>query len=44
MDVDSSQGRMAEYMRDHHDKVIGRWAELVVAGVRGRISASRDPA
>jgi rsbT co-antagonist protein RsbR len=30
---------MAEYMREHHDKVIGRWGEYVVAGVRGRISA-----
>ena len=35
MDVDSSQGRMAAYMRDHQDKVVGRWSELVVAGVRG---------
>ena len=39
MDVDSSQGRMAAFMRDHQDKVVGRWAELVAAGVRGRISA-----
>jgi len=40
MDVDSSQGRMAAYMRDHQDKVVGRWTELVVTGVRGRISAT----
>jgi len=39
MDVDSSQGRMAAYLRDHQDKVISRWTELVVAGLRGRSSA-----
>ncbi len=39
MDVDSRQGRMAAIMRDHQDKVVGRWSELVVAGVRGRSSA-----
>ena len=25
-------------MRDHQDKVVGRWSELVVAGLRGRSS------
>src|SRR5262249_59190234 len=40
MDVDSSQRRMAAYMRDHQDKVVGRWSELVVAGLRGRSSAA----
>ena len=40
MDVDSSQARMAAYMRDHQDKVVGRWTELVVAGLRGRSSAA----
>src|SRR5215472_10783554 len=40
MDVDSSQRRMAAYMRDHQDKVVGRWSELVVAGLRGRNSAA----
>ena len=30
---------MAAYMRDHQDKVVGRWCELVAAGVRGRSSA-----
>ena len=39
MDVDSSQGRMAAYMRDHQDKVVSRWSELVVTSVRGRTSA-----
>src|SRR5437773_2462331 len=38
MDVDTIQGRMAAYMRDHQDKVVGRWSELVVAGLRGRSS------
>ena len=40
MDVDRSQQRMAAYMRDHQDKVIGRWSELTSAGLRGRISAA----
>jgi rsbT co-antagonist protein RsbR len=39
MDVDSSQRRMAAYMRDHQDKVVDRWTELVVASLRGRSSA-----
>ena len=29
---------MAAFLRDNHDKVVGRWTELVVAGVRGRTS------
>jgi rsbT co-antagonist protein RsbR len=40
MDVDSSQLRMTAYMRDHQDKVVGRWSELVAAGLRGRSSAA----
>src|SRR5690349_13894022 len=40
MDVDSSQQRMAAYMRGHQDKVAGRWSELVAAGLRGRTSAA----
>jgi len=39
MDAGSSQGQMAAYLRDHQDKVVGRWSELVVAGIRGRSSA-----
>ena len=39
MDVSASGTRMADYLREHHDKVIGRWTELVVAGVRGRTTA-----
>lgn len=38
MDVSGTSERMAAYLRDHHDKVLGRWGELVVAGVRGRTS------
>jgi rsbT co-antagonist protein RsbR len=30
---------MAAYLREHQDKVIGRWTDLVVAGMRGRSSA-----
>src|SRR3984957_15184645 len=29
---------MADYLRDHQDKVVSRWSELVLAGVRGRSS------
>jgi rsbT co-antagonist protein RsbR len=38
MDVDGSQTRLAAFLRDHQDKIVGRWSELVVAGVRGRSS------
>jgi rsbT co-antagonist protein RsbR len=38
MDVANSQRRMAVYLRDHQDKVVGRWSELVVTGLRGRSS------
>jgi rsbT co-antagonist protein RsbR len=38
MDVGATSGRMADYLRDHREKVVGRWGELVVAGVRGRTS------
>jgi rsbT co-antagonist protein RsbR len=36
MDIDINQGRMAGFLRDHHEKVISRWSELVTVGVRGR--------
>jgi rsbT co-antagonist protein RsbR len=29
---------MAAYLGDHRDKVVGRWSELVVAGIRGRVT------
>jgi hypothetical protein len=35
MDVDGRQERMAAFMRDHQEKVVGRWSELVATGVRG---------
>ena len=38
MDVGGTQGRMAVYLRDHREKVVARWSDLVVAGVRGRTS------
>ena len=39
MDVGGTKERMADYLRDHHDKVVGRWTELVVSVMRGRTSA-----
>jgi rsbT co-antagonist protein RsbR len=39
MDVDGGQRRIAALMRDHQDKIVGRWTELVVASIRGRSSA-----
>ena len=38
MDVGASQQRMAAFLRDNHDKVVGSWSELVAAGLRGRTS------
>jgi rsbT co-antagonist protein RsbR len=38
MDVYGGQARMAAYLREHHDKVVGRWCELAIADVRRRIS------
>lgn len=38
MDISGTSARMAAYLRDHQDKVVGRWSELVVAGARGRTS------
>jgi hypothetical protein len=38
MDAYGGQRRMVAYLRDHHDQVAGRWAGLVAAQVRGRIS------
>lgn len=39
MDVSGTSVRMADYLRDQQDKVVGRWSELVAAGTRGRISS-----
>ncbi len=38
METGSTQGRMATFLRDHQDKIVDRWSELVVAGSRGRTS------
>ena len=38
MDAGGTTERMADYLRDHQDKIVGRWSELVVSGVRGRTS------
>ncbi|MGH3251658.1 MAG: RsbRD N-terminal domain-containing protein, partial [Trebonia sp.] len=38
MDVGDTRERMAEYLRDHRDKILSRWSELVVVGLRGRSS------
>jgi len=38
MDVVVTNERMAAFLRDNHDKVVGRWTDLVVAEVRGRTS------
>jgi rsbT co-antagonist protein RsbR len=38
MDAYGGQARMVAYLREHHDKVVGRWCELAITDVRGRIS------
>jgi rsbT co-antagonist protein RsbR len=38
MDVGNAPERMAGYLREHHDKIVDRWSELVAAGLRGRTS------
>jgi rsbT co-antagonist protein RsbR len=38
MEAGNTQGRMADYLRDHQDKVVSRWTEMVVAASRGRTS------
>jgi rsbT co-antagonist protein RsbR len=39
MDVGSSQPRMAAFLRDHQEKIVGRWSELVAAAMGSRSSA-----
>jgi len=39
VDIDSSQKRMASFMRDHEGKILGRWCDLVAASARNRASA-----
>jgi rsbT co-antagonist protein RsbR len=38
MEANGTQSRMADYLREHRDKIVARWGELVVAGLRGRTS------
>jgi rsbT co-antagonist protein RsbR len=38
MEADATQSRMGSYLRDHQDKIIDRWSELLAAGLRGRTS------
>jgi rsbT co-antagonist protein RsbR len=38
MDVGGSKERMAAFLRDNQDKVVGSWSELVATGLRGRTS------
>jgi rsbT co-antagonist protein RsbR len=38
MNIGGSNERMAAFLRDNHDKVVGRWSQLVAAGLRGRTS------
>ena len=40
MEVDTKQAKMAAYISANQDKVLSRWCDLVVAGVRGRTSAA----
>jgi len=39
MDIDNTQARMAAFLREHEDKVLTRWCELVLAGSAGRTTA-----
>jgi rsbT co-antagonist protein RsbR len=39
MDAGMTHGRMADFLRDHQDKIVGRWTELAAASARGRTSA-----
>jgi rsbT co-antagonist protein RsbR len=36
--IGESNGRMSAFLRDNHDKVVGTWSQLVMAGLRGRTS------
>ncbi len=40
MQVNSDQARIAEFLRDNEDKVVGRWADLTAAGIGHRLSAA----
>jgi len=40
MQLNSDQARIAEFLRDNEDKVVGRWADLTAAGIGHRLSAA----
>jgi len=39
MDMNNSQGRMADFLRANEAKLLDRWSDIVFATVRGRMSA-----
>lgn len=39
VDVDNTQGRMADFLRENEAKLLDRWCEIVFAATRGRASA-----
>jgi len=39
MDVDSTQGRMAAFLRENQEKVLARWFDLAIAGSAGQVTA-----
>src|ERR1700685_1579826 len=39
MDMNSGQGRMADFLRENEAKLLDRWCDIVFATVRGRMSA-----
>ncbi len=38
MELGENREHLAAYLRENQDKVVGRWSELVLAGMRGRTS------
>src|SRR5580698_6199836 len=39
VDINSGQGRMADFLRENEAKLLDRWSEIVFAAARGRASA-----
>jgi hypothetical protein len=39
MDVDSTQSRMATFLRENQEKVLARWSDLVIAASAGQVAA-----
>jgi rsbT co-antagonist protein RsbR len=40
METDVNLARIAAYLRDRQEKIVSRWSDLVVAGLRGRSSSA----